>query len=420
MTYNNIDDQLEFLYGLNRKGIKLGLGPIKAILDFLGNPQNNYKSIHIAGTNGKGSTAIHLYRLLIEYGYKVGIYTSPHLVKFNERIRVNGIAILDKEIISFMHKINIPLSSIDLTFFEVTTAMALDYFNNKNVDIAIIETGLGGRLDSTNIINPYLSIITPISMDHMNILGDTIEKIAYEKAGIIKKNVPLITSKQTKSVFEILKKKVFEKKTNIIHSKEPRLIDISINGTSFSLSNTKFITPLTGKYQADNAALAISAIRYLIPKISNYTIKRALSNVKWGGRLQRVSKQFYYDVSHNESGINVTIQTLKELYPNSKIHGLFCIKGDKNLNRISDIMKTQFDFLLVTASRNGLLMNPNQLSKKLKRLGLKNNAIGSVKSGIKTMRKTMRINDVGLIFGSHYIADEVFTEFEISFDSEYI
>ncbi len=418
MTYQNIDNRLQFLYGLNRKGIKLGLEHIKSIMGLLGNPQENYKLIHIAGTNGKGSTVAHLCRLFMEYGFKVGVYTSPHLIKFNERIKVNNRSISDFEIISFMDKVNSEITSLDLTFFEVTTAMAFNYFNEENVDIAVIETGLGGRLDSTNIINPILTVMTPISIDHIDILGNTIEKIAYEKAGIIKKNIPLITSEQAELAMKVLQKKSFEKKAEIIISEKPKSINIDIYGTSFFLGGEKYITPLFGKYQAENASLAISAIKHLVPEISYSTVKVGLASVKWAGRLQCVSEKIYYDVSHNESGINVTLNTLKELFPGSKIHGLFCVKGDKELHRIAKQIKFKFETLLVSSSNNGFLLKPKQLSDQLKKLGIENTPFEKLNKGINQLLKIKKSNDVGLIFGSHYIAGEVFSAFEISFDSE--
>ena len=183
----------------------MGLEHTLSLLDFLNSPQESIKTIHIAGTNGKGSTGATIYSILKEQGYKVGLYTSPHLIKFNERIRVNGRFITDEEIISFLRYVQPSINDIKSTFFEVTTAMAFNHFNEKNVDIAIIETGLGGRLDSTNVVNPVLTVMTPISFDHIDILGDTIEKIAEEKAGIVKDRVPLITAKQLKEVFNILK-----------------------------------------------------------------------------------------------------------------------------------------------------------------------------------------------------------------------
>ena len=250
MTSPDIDVQLNSLYSLQRKGIKLGLEHTVQLLNFLGNPHKKLTLIHIAGTNGKGSTCAHLQTILRGHGYKAGLYTSPHLIKFNERIRINGTPISDDEIIFFMRSIDSAINKIDSTFFEVTTAMALNHFNEYNVDVAIIETGLGGRLDSTNVIKPNLTMMTPISMDHMEILGDSIEKIAKEKSGIIKDGVVLITAEQNKVVADILLSKASEKNTSFIIVDMPSNISIRSRGTDFILNNQNYNTPLIGKVQA--------------------------------------------------------------------------------------------------------------------------------------------------------------------------
>ena len=229
----------------------MGLEHTLSLLDFLNNPQEGIKTIHIAGTNGKGSTGATIYSILREYGYKVGLYTSPHLIKFNERIRINGRFISDEEIMSFMRYVQPSINEIKSTFFEVTTAMAFNHFNEKNVDIAIIETGLGGRLDSTNVVNPVLTVMTPISFDHIDILGDTIEKIAAEKAGIVKDRVPLITAKQLEEVFNILKRKANGKKATIDTPSDPIDIKLGLNGTGFKLGGRIFLTSLIGNHQAE-------------------------------------------------------------------------------------------------------------------------------------------------------------------------
>jgi len=203
---------LKTLFNLQRLGIKLGLEHTFRLLDFIGNPQDDLTMIHVAGTNGKGSTCAMIASILHASGKNVGLYTSPHLIRFNERIRVNGYPIPDKKIIKFMKKVDPAIQKIESTFFETTTAMAFDYFMEQKVDVAVIETGLGGRLDSTNVIEPEVTVISHISMDHMNILGKDIEKIANEKAGIIKRNVPLIISEQMPIVKNILLKKQNMKK----------------------------------------------------------------------------------------------------------------------------------------------------------------------------------------------------------------
>jgi len=417
LTSPNISVELDSLYALQRNGIKLGLEHTFQLLEFLGNPQKNLKLIHVAGTNGKGSTCAHIECILRGNGYKVGLYTSPHLINFNERIRVNGFPIKNDEIISFIKTIDTAIQKIDSTFFEVTTAMALKYFQDHNVDIAVIETGLGGRLDSTNVIEPIMTIMTPISMDHMDILGNSIQQIAKEKSGIIKDDIILITAKQDRVVMDILFDKAKEKRTSIIVADNPLNISINPNGTSFSLDKKNYKTPLIGDFQAVNASLAISAVGHFDNKIKHKAICKSLRDLCWPGRLQCLSKKIYYDVAHNESGIKATLRSFSMIYPDYNIYGLFCLKGDKDLDLIAFQLKDKLKKLFIADSKNGLLLNAESLSTKLNNLGIDNSPVKSIKDGIKGLMSLMKEKDIGLIFGTHYIAEDIFNEFEISFDS---
>ena len=417
MTSPDISVELDSLYSLQRNGIKLGLEHTFQLLEFLGNPQKKLKLIHVAGTNGKGSTCAHIECILRGNGYKVGLYTSPHLINFNERIRVNGSPIKNHEIISFIKTVDIAIQKIDSTFFEVTTAMALKYFQDHNVDIAVIETGLGGRLDSTNVIEPILTIMTPISMDHMDILGNSIQQIAKEKSGIIKDDIMLITAKQERVVMDILFDKAKEKKTSIIVADNPLNISIDSNGTSFSLAKKNYKTPLIGDFQAANASLAISAVAHLDNKIKHKSICKSLKDLYWPGRLQCLSKKIYYDVAHNESGIKSILRSFNMIYPDYNIYGLFCLKGDKDLDLIAFQLKDKLKKLFIADSKNALLLNAESLSIKLNDLGIDNSPVKSIKDGIKALRAIIKEKDIGLIFGTHYIAEDIFKEFEISFDS---
>jgi len=417
LTSLDISVELDSLYSLHRSGIKLGLEHTFQLLEFLGNPQKELNLIHVAGTNGKGSTCAHIECILRGNGYKVGLYTSPHLINFNERIRVNGFPIKNDEIIFYIKSMDAVIQKIDSTFFEVTTAMALKYFNDHNVDVAIIETGLGGRLDSTNVIEPSMAIMTPISMDHMDILGDSIQKIAKEKSGIIKDDIMLITAKQDKVVMDILYDKAREKKASIIVANDPLNVSFDSDGTSFRLGNKSYKTPLIGDFQAENASLAISTIGQFDKKITHKTICKNLRDLYWPGRLQSLSNQIYYDVAHNESGIKATLRSFNMIYPDYNIYGLFCLKGDKDLDLIAIQLKDKLKKLFIADSKNGLLLNAKKLSTKLNDLGINNSPVESIKDGIKTLRGVLKEKDIGLIFGTHYIAEDIFKEFEISFDS---
>ena len=417
MTSPDLSHILKSLYELQRHGIKLGLEHTHRLLEFLGDPHKDLTLIHIAGTNGKGSTCAYIDSILRADGKKIGLYTSPHLIRFNERIKVNGIPIADHEIIAFMEHAGSTIKEIKSTFFETTTAMALDHFKRHSVDVAVIETGLGGRLDSTNVIKPDLVVITSISMDHMEILGNTIEKIAKEKAGIIKEKVPVISVAHSETVQKILCDKAQEKNTSITVAKSPSKIQLRIDCTEFCYDGTDYRTSLVGEHQAANAALAIEVVQKYNPLLNNEMIKTGLDTLCWPGRMQKLSDRIYYDVAHNEDGIKMALKSVHALFPNKPFYGLFCLKGEKELDQIGKYIFGKFDRLLVSSDKNGLLLDTHQLSKKLTLLGIHNEPVESIIAGIKKIKKIIRGSGVALIFGTHYIAEEIFLEFEISFDT---
>ncbi len=420
MTFK-IKSYLTSLYSLQRRGIKLGLEHTKDLLKFFDNPHEKFLTIHVAGTNGKGSTCAYIERILRYSGYKVGIYTSPHLLNFNERIRVDGIPISDQDIVSFLDNGFEEINKIGSTFFEVTTVMAFDYFNKNKVDIAVIETGLGGRLDATNVISPVISVITSISMDHMEILGDSIEQIAKEKSGIIKEKTPLFVYQQDTSILDVFKKKAISHNTEVKISKIPKNIRVTSRGTQFTLHSQDYTIPLFGSHQARNAALAIDVVSHFDSKIKDDIIYNALKTVFWPGRMQKVRQKIFYDVSHNKKGMEKTLQTLKELYPNEDIHGLLCLKKDKDLTSLGSVIMKNFKTLFISEDKKGLLLKSSILEQELAKVNIKCKLVSSIKKGSENLESLVKNNSsVGLIFGSHYIAEEVFQAFEIPFDNYYI
>ena len=287
---------LKELYGLQRLGIKVGLEHTEELLDKIGNPHLHLKFIHIAGTNGKGSTCAIINSILRKCGLVVGLYTSPHLVRFNERIQVNGEQISDADIALFMKNNYNEIKNIETTFFETTTAMAFDYFYRKSVDIAIIETGLGGRLDSTNVISPEVCGISSISLDHMDILGNTIQKIAKEKAGIIKENTPIVTIEQSKTIMDIIKKRAEHKNASLktIKRNDIQLFSIDNQGASFKYKKYEINLPLKGEHQILNCVLAINIVESIINKIDPFKINEAIINTSWPGRMEKLSEKDIY------------------------------------------------------------------------------------------------------------------------------
>jgi len=416
----SIDTILEDLYSLQRLGIKVGLEHTVQLLDEIGNPHKKLRLVHVAGTNGKGSTCSILTKILIDHGHKVGLYTSPHLKKFNERIQINGYQISDEYIATFFNENRAKINKIKSTFFETTTVMAFNYFKDQAVDYAVIETGLGGRLDSTNVIIPKVCGITSISLDHTEILGDTIEKIAIEKAGIIKECVPIITFQQEEIVLDVIRKVAEEKNAilDIISDDKINILESNEKGTLFTYSGLEITLPLIGDHQVKNCVLAIKIAKKLLGSSFNIsTVKKSVKTTKWPGRLEKIkNKNMYYDVAHNVEGISAMIQTISKSHIDKKIIGLFSLKSDKNIKSICNVMKNNFETIILCHDKSGYLLKTAVLEKILNENNIKCFSVSSVKTGVEALE---RYNDdyVKIIFGSHYIAKEVYNELGKYFDT---
>ena len=416
--FTKIDNLLTHLYGLRRLGIKVGLEHTNELLRRCGSPHRGLKTIHIAGTNGKGSTAAMIQAILRENGLKVGLYTSPHLISFNERIRINGLPISDEYIIEFMARFNSVIDAVEATFFEATTVLALHYFSNQEVDVAVIETGLGGRLDSTNVIDPELTIITSIDLDHQQLLGETLIDIAVEKAGIIKKQTPVLVCSQTPEVMDVIRKKAQESNSPIIYSNDPKNIIIDHHSTGFELDKKQYFVPLIGAHQAINAGLAIRAVMHHCPEMKKTEIQSGLSNTKWFGRFQPLLKKLpiYYDVAHNPGGIRTIRASLDTL--NSKVtNGIMVLKNDKNVDQIALALDGLFNELFVASIPESDLMDEQLLFNALKAQNLNCNIMDSIEKGCTYLYDRALKGENGIIFGSHYVAESIFDYFEINFDN---
>ena len=382
-----------------------------------GNPHHQLRTIHIAGTNGKGSTSSMLASILRSAGYRVGLYTSPHLIKFNERITINEQLISDDEIILFLDKYHDEIDRIQSTFFETTTVMALNYFYQKKVDIAIIEVGLGGRLDSTNVISPQITAITPISLDHQHILGNDILKIAKEKSGIIKRNTPLVLSNQDQEVHSCIHNIAEKMNSSVIDIGNISDINLTSSGTEFKSKWGKFNSPLIGYHQSQNSTTAIAIAKTFDSKINKQTIQDGLNQTKWKGRLQKISNNLpiYYDVAHNAKGINVTIESIVSIY-NSLPHIVISIKGDKDIELISNALIDQYKSLIITGSKQLDLMSANQLFKYFKKNSNHMNIqmVDPLENSFDILIDRVKSShNPGIIMGSHYLAKAVFDKFGI-------
>ena len=364
------EEALFWIHSRLRLGIKPGLKRMEWMLDRLNNPERKLTAIHVAGTNGKGSTVSYLRSILQVAGYQVGTFTSPYFEVFNERISLNGKPIDNEEILSLTNVIQplaLELESTELgppSEFEIITAMAFYYFGtHEEIDVVLFETGLGGRLDSTNVINPILSIITNIGYDHMNLLGETLPKIAYEKAGIIKKNIPLITSVEQSEALKViidtattLQAEMYriEKEYKIVNQHPVSDGEIFSLRTPFQSFDNLKIT-MKGEHQVKNAALAVMAINYLQKQssfdLTDSHIKEGLLHARWIGRFEQLCDDpiIIIDGAHNPEGINSLVKTLSSRYSTKKIQIIFSALRDKKLTDMLTPLESVADSITFTS-----------------------------------------------------------------------
>lgn len=352
--FTTYDETVSWIHSLLPHGIKPGTKRVEWMLKQLGNPEKKLTSIHIGGTNGKGSTVTFLRCMLQEANYKVGTFTSPYIERFNERISVNGEPILDDSLIEMANRVQPlveQLAKSDLkspTEFEVITVMAITYFAYTKPDIVLFEVGLGGRLDSTNVIAPLLSIITNIDYDHTAILGETIEKIAFEKAGIIKPEIPVVSAVQKPKALKVIQKTCHEKQANLyllnkqFHYKH---YGISSEGESFSFSSSiseygNLIIKMSGEHQVKNASTALMAIDVLSRsgklRFDETSVRKGLRKALWPGRFETVSRNplIILDGAHNPDGVKNLAKTIKLHYPDKKINVIFACLQEKDIDKM--------------------------------------------------------------------------------------
>ena len=415
MSIEVIDPTLEFLYGLHNRGIKLGLKNIESFLKICGDPHREIKTIHLAGTNGKGSTASIIAKILQKNGYKVGLYTSPHLINFNERVRVDGMPISDEEIVNFIEQHKQTLVDSSITFFEATTALAFKYFAKQNVDIAIIETGLGGRLDSTNVLSPIQTIITEIHYDHTHILGDSIEEITTEKCGIFKNDIPSITINSDKRVIKTIKDQASVKNVEVLFIEKEDIIiqNQTSESVDFDYNNQKFSLPQAGSYQTQNAMLAIKACQNNFSQLKDKDIQTGLDEWYWPGRMQLMKQDFFYDVAHNRNGVGTLVQDLKKIYSQKPI-GVLVLKNDKINPELVEIFSKSFERLIISTIPSKDILSKEEII---------NNPLLQQFEFIESLHEALAMIDKlehpggKVIFGSHYVAKEVYKFFDFSFDN---
>lgn len=422
-TLAYIFQKLPMFSRIGAAAMKPDLNNIISLCEVLNHPEKNFKSIHIAGTNGKGSTSHMLAAVLQNEGYKVGLYTSPHLIDFRERIRINGTPVSESFVVSFVQSIQTEIERIQPSFFEITVAMAFQYFKEESVDFAIIETGLGGRLDSTNIIEPILSIITNISFDHKDLLGDTLEKIAKEKAGIIKPKIPVLIGQYQDGVDTVFFQSSIQNKSTLYHADSIWDL-VKINQTPLfqkfkaihrtSLEFLDISTDLMGEYQRHNIKTVLSAIEILNAcygfDLSMFKATQALNQVKkltgFRGRWEIVSRTPFIvlDVAHNIDGLTLVMHQLSTIQA-SKKHIVLGFVKDKEVDEVLSLFPKDAIYYCTQASIPRAL-SFNELFEKLNKHNLVCHAYPNVASALRAAKDSLVDNDLLLVTGSFFVVGE--------------
>jgi dihydrofolate synthase/folylpolyglutamate synthase len=412
----DLETSLRKLFSLHTFGVKLGLENIKGFLNYLGNPQFNLQTIHVAGSNGKGSTSSFIASILQESGFKVGLYTSPHFVKFNERIVINGKQIDDEFVAKFISENEKYIDEHQLTFFEVTTALAFKFFYEMKTDYCVIETGLGGRLDATNVLNPLAVAITSISLEHTNVLGDTIQKIAEEKAAIIKNGSKVFIGNLPKEAEEIVAKKCLMTKSSLLHIKD--FIYLTEDEIKFNFENKTLIKinpPLRGKYQKYNAVLASLVVSktFLIPDKKYYL--NGISNVSKNSGLQGRYEYFLkyptiiFESAHNPEGIeNFLHEFSLEANQYKRKTLLFGAMKDKAINEMLSLLAGYFDEIILTGINYERAASIEELSKICDNIKV---GYKKVESPVNFIKKflTKPKDECLVVLGSMYLLGEIKT-----------
>lgn len=415
-------DPIEWIFGFQRFGVKLDLDRISFLVKKLENPQDNYRVIHVGGTNGKGSVCRYLASILSKAGYRVGLYTSPHLIRFNERIVVDGKEIGKEELSKEVEKL------IDLieemkdppTFFEITTAIALDYFREKEVDFAVIEVGLGGRLDATNVVNPVVSIITNVYKDHAIFLGNDIRKIAAEKAGIIK-NAPVVTAARGEAL-DVIRKVAKERRTklSIVRDNSWRRLRHDLHTQTFlvegELADYQIETKMLGKFQGENIANSIYAIENLQLEgvyLSEDDILQGFLEARNPGRMDILNKEplIILDGAHNPSGMEALVESLED-FSYRKLIAIVGALADKDVHKMLLRIAPKADVMIATQPKNPRACDAEELARVIKKFGKEPIVEPNVEDAITIAMNLAEGCDMICVTGSLYTIGEALFMFK--------
>jgi dihydrofolate synthase/folylpolyglutamate synthase len=411
---------LSYLLDLERFGIKLGLENITRLLDQIGNPHHRFPAVHIAGTNGKGSTAAILEAILTAAGFKVGLYTSPHLVDFRERIRIGKGPIDRGYLADFVSSKKGLIEEVPATFFEVASALAFSYFAEQGVDIAVCETGLGGRLDATNVLRTEVAIITNVDLEHTDRLGEGLSDIAKEKAGIIKEAVPTVTASNNLEVKRVLRDACRKKKASLvsIYDAAQWLVkELGLTGSLLDVftGSNRYVDlrlNLAGRHQLENAMCALLAIEILQDsgwRVTKRAIREGLAQVVWRGRLELLSERptVLADVAHNPPAMKIIKESLQELFPEKRLLVVLGILSDKNyagmLNEVGRFARV----IYLTKPITERAADPKLLASEVSKQGLDFKVIPVVREAYRYALSQARPEEIVLVTGSHYTVGEV-------------
>jgi dihydrofolate synthase / folylpolyglutamate synthase len=421
-------ETINYLFALQKHGVKLALANSITLMEIMDSPHRKFRTVHVAGTNGKGSTSACVASILQMAGYRVGLYTSPHLVSFTERIRINGKAISEADVIELAQSVRdayrglkSPDASGEMipTFFEVTTAIAFRYFADQAVDLAVIEVGMGGRLDSTNVIMPLVSVITNIDLEHTEFLGTALQQIAGEKAGIIKPSVPLVTGAKQPEVINLFEREALAKGAPLFRLQKDFRPENCAPGVSqvfdyrgLTSDYTGLRLNLIGRYQVDNACLALAAIECLRDAgiaVSESALRSGLEQVRWEGRMERVARRpdIYLDGAHNPASARALAGTITELkQSHRRLVLVIGILGDKDYHGILAELLPLADHVVVTKPQYSRALDIGVLTREVRNLHASVDAAETVGEAIERSRERASADDLILVTGSLYVVGD--------------
>jgi len=392
-----------------------------ALMESLGNPQNKYPIIHVAGTKGKGSVSALCAAGLQAAGYTTGLYTSPHLLDYVERIQINGKPILHEQLVELVEEIKPHVAKIEkLTTFEITTALAFMAFARHGVNAAVFEVGLGGRLDATNIVTPNVSVITSLSYDHMAVLGNTLALIAEEKAGIIKPGVPVVSSPQTKEALEVLERAAKMKNTELTLAGRDvkfKLIESSLDGQKFDVDRLLLKIPLLGYHQIENAATAYTALILGGIPVTDEQIQKGFSQVQWRARFEVARREppVIFDSAHNQDSFAKLSETLQTYFPDQMVYLIFGASEDKNIPGMFAELKTKIRKIIITRADHPRALEVGRIQQLAEQAGADSETVVPVKSALaRALELSSNDGSIVLSAGSMFVTAEVMSAWKTS------